>query len=268
MRAILSSTYDPKYFFFLPIVCWTWNRLGVGVVCYTPNKELDEKTKFVFDTLYSNKAYINVEHYTCPENKEATYAQCSRLFGAYSYGIVEDEVLVVGDVDMAMLKIPATTEDITNGGFTIFGVDLVPEKQYPMCYISATKRTWRETFHVADANLQESLDRMLAHEECENMRGNLWGRDQETAFNVISKRDDTIGICRAKAGTQFASNRLDRDDAFLMDRDVHDAIDFHLPRPGYEESNFMDILTILKTKYPYDDLSWMVEYRNEYIKLL
>jgi hypothetical protein len=73
---------------------------------------------------------------------------------------------------------------------------------------------------------------------------------------------------RAKLPERFATNRLDRDDAYLLERLNPDIIDYHLPRPGYEENNFNQIMTVLKYHYPNDNFDWLIEYREQYIKLL
>lgn len=265
MKSILSSTFDPKYFFLLPITTWSWNRLGVGVHCFIPDVEIDEATKFVFDTLKDNHAYISFAKFKSTENQQVTYAQCSRLFGG-TIDADDEEELIVGDVDMAMLSLP-NTED--KGEFTIYGYDLVPPQQYPMCYISALKRDWADTFYCKSIPLQNCLDNLLGDIVCDNMRGNYWAKDQEEAFKFISGSDKSVAyVNRAKPGTQFATKRLDRDDAYLMSREVSDVIDFHMPRPGYEGQNFNDIIGVFQKKYPFDDFSWMVNYRNEYINLL
>ena len=265
MKAILSSTFDPKYFFLLPITTWSWNRLGVGVECIVPDVAIPDSAQFVLDTLKDIKSYIRFTTFKSTENQQATYAQCSRLFGG-TLDLDDDEELIVGDVDMAMLSIP---EGGLNGEFTIYGHDLVPEGQFPMCYISALKKDWAETFHVEPYRLQDHLDDLLGDIDCGNMRGNYWAKDQETAYQWINNGENTISLVnRAKPGTQFATKRLDRDDAFILERDIFDVIDFHMPRPGFEDANFNIILTILQKKYPFDDFSWMVQYRNEYIKLL
>ena len=36
MKAILSSTYDDKYLWNLPLVTWCWNKLGIDVICFLP----------------------------------------------------------------------------------------------------------------------------------------------------------------------------------------------------------------------------------------
>ena len=162
----------------------------------------------------------------------------------------EDEVLITSDVDMAVFQIPANV----SGTFSVYGYDLVPEGQMPMCYLTASVKQWRETFGLDGKSYQQCLDEILGHEEMENMRGNLWSRDQEIAYDKITNRFSHTAIKRARPGTQFAENRYDRDDAFILDRLSPDTIDFHMPRPGYEPQNFEIIMKILKYHYPNDIL--------------
>lgn len=196
-------------------------------------------------------------------NKEATYAQCSRLFAHTVDEVGADEHVIVGDVDMLMFRLP----NIHPTDFCVFGSDLTPEKQYPMCYISAPKNKWHEAFGSYGDSLQKCLDNILGHENCENMRGNLWARDQEFAYNVISRHNPVL-VPRAREGTQFASNRIDRDDAFFLDRLTPDIIDYHAHRPGYTPENVEKIISVMAYFYPNEDLTWVREYANEYRKLL
>jgi hypothetical protein len=163
---------------------------------------------------------------------------------------------------MALFEIPphSLIDD-----FTIFGADLIPNSQYPMCYISATKKLWNEYFDVRNKTVQQCLDELLGNIDCENMRGNYWSKDQQTAFDAIFNKFPVL-VDRAKPGTQFATRRLDRDDAFLLERDMTDIIDFHMLRPGYE--HIETIIKVFETKYPLDDFTWMRTYSQEYKKLL
>jgi len=81
--------------------------------------------------------HATLQYIKSDKNKEATYAQCSRLFGG-SLGLPKDEMVIVSDIDMLLFKIPPTNK----GYFTVFGADLTPPKQYPMCYISVPKQDY------------------------------------------------------------------------------------------------------------------------------
>jgi hypothetical protein len=262
MKAIISTTYDDKYFFFLPIVSFLWNKMKVAVECFTPMPlpEHFKKIDLVRNAFASNALKVRVNYFDCPEHKKATYAQCSRLFGS-CLTLPDDEIIVVSDIDMANFKLPPYGGDIT-----IFGFDLVPHGQYPMCYATGRVSDWRSVMETSGKTLQQCLDELLGGIECDNMRGNYWAKDQETLWDNTCDR--AVHIPRARPGTQFASNRVDRDDSFWRDRLNHDVIDAHLWRPGYEDENFEKIIELIQFFYPNDDLTWMREYQQQYKALI
>ncbi len=270
MKVILSTTYDDIYLYCLPITTWAWNKIGVDVVCFSPIiKDDNFFKKFLLATttiIDCNLSKNNlVCHFDSPINKQTTYAQCSRLYGA-GLDLPEDEVLITGDVDMIVfgdyLKQKVADVDV-------FGSDLTPEKQVPICYISATVKTWREVMKIDGKTPQKCLDDLLGHIEAEHFRGNYWAKDQEKAFEMISSAPVNIHHhFRARQGTQFASKRYDRDDAFVLDRLNLDTIDYHIHRPAYEENNFAIMMKILEFHYPNEDFTWLREYTEAYKKLL
>jgi hypothetical protein len=269
MKAIISTTFHDNYLFFLPITTYSWNKLGVDVVCFCPNifdsLSADEnssrgRSDVVSDVLKAQKLNCDLYVFECPKNKEATYAQCSRLYGG-ALDLPDDEILITSDIDMAVFEIPPHADVAFH--FTVFGADLVPEKQYPMCYISATKKDWRSSLRVGYKTVQQCLDELLGHIDCENMRGNYWGKDQETAFDCIS---DAILVNRSNGQNQFATRRLDRDDSFLLERDMSDVMDYHMNRPGFD--NIETIVQVFRNKYPEDNHDWMIEYAAAYKALL
>jgi hypothetical protein len=260
MRAVISITDDDRYLFFLPIVCYCWDKLDVGVTCFYPARmgtkyeTLSDKFKTV---IRANRADLALEPFICPIEKEITYAQCNRLFA--SSLCKDEEMLITSDVDMAVFEIPPHY-----GKITIFGHDLVPPQQYPICYASGTAEYWKVAF--GDLPYQQQLDKLLGSIECENMRGNYWAADQEHLFNKTAGM--ALCVNRARPGTQFASRRVDRDDANWRSYLGPDLFDAHLWRPGYTDENFANILELLQFQYPNDNFQWLIDYRNKYIKLL
>lgn len=278
MKAIISSTYDDRYLYFLPIVTWCWNKLGVDVICFMPSSKtikLAPNSYGVRDYIFAdNKVNLiqrttkemNLKLYVfdAPEHKEATYAQCSRLYGA-CLNLREDEVLITSDVDMAVFKVPA----YGGTGMGVVGIDLVPKNQIPICYIYGDVKEWRNRFEINSRTYQQCLDDLLGNIEADHFRGNYWGKDQEEAYNkILGNNGYATLIPRAREGTQFASKRYDRDDAYILDRLNPDTIDYHMNRPGYEPQNFEIILKILQYHYPNDNFDWLISYNEQYKALL
>jgi hypothetical protein len=200
------------------------------------------------------------EYFKCSDHKQATYAQCSRLYGA-ALELDEQEILVTSDVDMLVFQYP--TWD--NNKFSIYGSDLVPPNQYPICYIIASVRKWREAFNINGRSLQKCLDDLVGVIECQDFRGCQWSLDQDHAFKHLQNQDKVL-YKRAYPNTQFATKREDRDSWGNVNR--FDLFDAHLPRPGYTEDNFNKILSLLQEKYPNDSFEWLIKYREDYVKLL
>jgi hypothetical protein len=267
MKAIISTTYDDKYIWYLPLTVWAWNKLGVDVVCFMPYKNTGNTFMLVSDTLtklpQTNKNVIY--NFDCPKHKEATYAQCSRLYGA-CLDLPEDEILISSDIDMLVFNdsvCKANGEKITSYGF-----DLTPESQLPMCYATAKVSTWRKVMQTGGRSYQQCLDDLLGDIDCDNMRGNYWAKDQEELADKVFATKDWFLVPRAKPGTQFADKRYDRDDAYILDRLSPDTIDYHMNRPGYEDGNFSVILQVLQYHYPNENFQWLIDYNEEYKKLL
>lgn len=83
MKAIISSTYDSTYSFFIPITTWLWNKLGVDVVCFMPyNNTIGKAFMLISDTLVNQKCSGVIYNFDAPPHKEATYAQCLRNYAA------------------------------------------------------------------------------------------------------------------------------------------------------------------------------------------
>lgn len=262
MKSVISTTYDNQYLFFLPIVTWCWNKIGVDVICFLPAPKVSDMNKLflVTNAMAQDGMEFKGYYFNAPEHKQATYSQCSRLYGA-CLDLSEDELLITSDVDMAVFTLPPYMNNLT-----VFGSDLVPDGQYPMCYVSGSVKQWRDAMNLHNKTYQQCLDELLGDIECDHMRGNYWGKDQQTLWENI-KGKATL-FTRARQGTQFASHRVDRDDINWRAYVNEDLIDAHLWRPGYAEGNFENIMELLTMKYPDDDFTWLKNYNQQYKQLL
>lgn len=225
---------------------------------------------------------MNLAIAACPErtqfptlniipDREVTYFQCARLFGA-CLDMPDDEIVITSDIDMAVFGNQFTQP--FPYGFEIYGSDLVPPNQFPICYIKAPVKYWRQAFNISTpgdgweiSTPFEYLEKMLGAIQCDNMRGNYWSRDQEHAFNKITESGiPLVNITRTNGHNQFAMRRMDRDG--WDQGNPQEVIDAHLPRPGHDLKNFNKIKDLFHAVYPQDDLTWMVEYHEKYLSLL
>lgn len=284
MKAVISTTYSDTYLYFLPITVFCWNKLNVDVICFMPldmsDGERNLKFGFIEGVMDKQGMKYQVELFDAPEHKEATYAQCSRLYGA-CLDLPEDEIICIGDVDM--LPFQALKNCIDNSivefgdMINVLGIDLVPEGQTPMCYAWGSVKQWRKAYQYAYGKgyydkdyfktYQEHLDLLLGDIDCENMRGNYWCKDQQE-LNSMLKKAVKVEHLRAREGTQFAKARVDRTDTNWRSYVNDELIDAHLWRDGFTDANFANILELLTMKFPDEDFTWLENYNSEYKKLL
>jgi len=270
-KAIISTTYSDTYLYFLPITVFCWNKLNVDVICFLPSvfdnpvtaKEVQQIT-LITEVVKQQNLSLSRHEFSSPKHKEATYAQCLRNYAA-CLDLSGEELLITSDVDMAVFKLP---ERIDNGNwFSIFGSDLVPDGQYPQCYISAPAKAWRDAFNLYNKTYQQAIDDLLGEDECEDYRGCRWSVDQEQSYLKISNRPVNL-IPRARPNTQFASHRVDRDDQNWRSYVDENLVDAHLWRNGYTDENHANIMELMKMKFPNEDFTWLDNFRKEYLKLL
>jgi hypothetical protein len=263
MRAILSSTEHDFYAFPLPIVAYSWDKIGVKSICFIPR---DNNPKLELAKKYCNEWCQFVE-FNCAPFRIPTYSQVSRLLGAALRFDDDNTVLITGDSDLAVF---GTALNICNdGNIHIIGADLTPDDQYPMCFIAMPVKTWRKVMQIT-ASPQQHLEEIINPIQSSNLRGTAWCLDQWLIKKKISEHPEESVFLhkRARAGTQFADHRVDRDDQNWRSYLGSTLLDAHLWRPGYTDDNFANILELLQTQYPNEDFDWLREYRNQYIQLL
>lgn len=272
-KAIISTTYDDKYLYFLPLVTWCWDKLGVDVICFMPYlmdhikdpniQSKRERYSLIIDTLDKLGVELQTAPFLAPEHKEATYSQISRLYAA-ALDLDEQEQLIVSDVDMLVFRTDFMQKS-ADDFFDVYGTDLVPEGQLPMCYTVGNVKTWRR-FFIKGRTYQECMDAELAHEECEGMRGNLWSRDQELLAKGVGEL--YFKHTRGNGQNQFAQNRVDRTDTNWRSYVNDELIDAHLWRDGFTDENHANIMELMRMKFPDEDFTWIDNYRNAYKQLL
>jgi len=282
--AVISSTYDDKYLFYLPITSWVWNKLGISVVCYMPyleNPEENDRVHLITDTKLKNNIQLSYKGFEAPEHKRATFAQVVRLFAATDVNYPPEATIISSDIDM--LCFGSIFKEVNDGEIHLIGADLLEDsmKQIPMCYIAMPVNKWRNVMGMWQSDgvnehgqrighlktHQECLDETIGKIESQDFRGCQWSFDQNLAHSKING-NAVIKHSRAKMPERFATNRIDRDDFYWEERIAPTIIDYHCHRPGYTDENFEKILKVIQYFYPEDDLTWMKEYQQAYKKLL
>jgi hypothetical protein len=264
MIAVLSATENDFYAYPLPIVVWTWYKLGIKSIVFTPE---NVGSKIELAKKYCGEM-TSFHTFKCEERKEATYAQTSRLFGAT---VVEDEneILITGDSDLAVFG--NQFEQFKDSEVRIIGADLLSDEmnQFPMCFIGMPVYKWKDIFCLRGDTLQMALDDTVGNLESISFRGDFWGYDQWLAYQTITRSGVKIfKNSRAKMPERFAMNRCDRDNIFWEKDLTKQTMDAHLWRPLFEAENFEKLMKLLKFFYPDENYDWLTSYNSEYLKII
>lgn len=257
MKAILSCTDNDLYSFFLPITTWSWKQIGVTSVVFVP-KIRSAKFEFAMDSCPVGTMFFEID---VAEDRQPTYFQCARLFGGF-LSLPKDEILITGDIDMAVFG--NEFEKAKSDKITIWGADLVPAGQYPICYVAMSVENWRKVMCIGECQTyMQCLENLLGEIQCDNMRGNYWAKDQETIYNAINQSGLPIEFIN-RARSEFNKTASRREDRDGWGQGV-DIIDAHLPRPGAKHENFHKTITLLEKTYP-GQTDWIVTYRNKFVE--
>ena len=264
MTAVVSFTNNPLYSFFAPIVNYAWNKIGAECHFIIPSDYKSVENKNIWDLIFSKIPSVFVTSITADSLKMPTYSQVARLYLASE--VDDEEILITSDADMIPFNADYFNK-FADGRIHVVGYDLCPKGQYPMCFCAMPAQKWKQTMKMGDLDIQQMLDIEVGSLKSSSFRGDFWSRDQWLLYNNLQGHN-VVFHARAREGTQFATHRYDRDDSFLLDRLSLDNIDFHCPRPGYEDKNIEIIVTVLKFHYPNDDFQWIFDYAKEYKNLL
>ncbi|SRR6266496_2973460 len=259
-RAIVVSTnYDDKYLFFLPIIWWAWKKIGWDVICMMPNRE-SKKKDFVLGQITDGLIIIPFD---CSKENEVLCTQCSRLY-AGNLAIPEYDVLLTSDIDMLPLSNYWSQEP---DKITAYGKDLSDE-HFPICYLSASPDKWRELMSLSG---NASMDMEIDLDYYCSITSNQWTIDQLILTDNLSNYlSEIVYVDRGKSPhSDYPIGRIDRS-AWIASHKETERIDCHLLRPGFTSENWPLILNEIKENLnpTEEELIWLNEYRNKYISML
>lgn len=228
---ILSSNDNLDYLKYYPYVSWAWNELGWDTLLFYNGKHTPLLAEF--ETIKNNwaternviRVVGNIDGY-----RSETIVQVSRLFAGICFPSSEENLLMLGDVDMIPLSDYWKPEPNT---ITTYGWDLTDYGHFPMCYVAAKATKWREMIGVESVyvSVEHEIKRLL--DKTPKAKSEVWEEwwqvDQdiltEMLLKEVSGRTDIIrGVHDG-----LAQGRADRYDwERTKDRGI---IDAHMPRP-------------------------------------
>lgn len=274
-KVILSTNDHPDYLFFTPITAWMWKQYGFDTILLMPEKKYDNTLlNHVLKTsmgLVDTTVFVEV-----PEGyREDTVTQASRIF-ASALTFHPEDYLITGDIDMLPLcDMFIQDYHAFRDNINLYGHDLTGYGHYPICYIAAKVKYWREFMELEQGNINGQIKAELDKwpKAKSDKWEDYWSTDQDIVTSKINfhkqiKPELYRMINRGhQPNSVLPFGRVDRYDwegSMKFER----KIDAHLLRPGHEYMNFQKTLDLIKQIFPYENFDWMIEYKNKYISLI
>lgn len=172
---VLSTDNNPDYYSLLPLVCYSWRKIGYWPIVYAIN--VPEHIQFLLMEYCQGHIFGNPP---IKDVKDSTFAQLKRLF---VNGCEDSDVLITADADMVIAK-DIFTHDVGRGQIVSYGYDLTGKSEIPICYVRATKGKWHELMgdtHIPDSAYSEQWERYWsADQQLLTLRAKQYGMDRIT----------------------------------------------------------------------------------------
>jgi hypothetical protein len=238
---ILSTDNNPDYYSLLPLVCYSWKKIGYTPVIIFVNVPYNTWKK-IMDACPEAKSHVL---YSIDGVKDSTYAQLQRLFMG-KYAPSPDDVFITADADMIIAR-DIFSHDVSQGQIISYGYDLTGRSELPICYVKATAAKWRELmgeFTIPDAAYNGKWE-------------TYWSVDQQ----LLTQRANEYGMGRitfVDRGNQnkhgLPTGRWDRHDFAHIPDSI---IDVHMPRGDWGAQ-----IQVFERLWPGEDHSFITKFRE------
>lgn len=239
--AVLSTDNNPDYYSLLPLVCYSWEKIGYTPIIIFVN--VPEEIRNI--TLDTRPKALRTVLDPCKGVKDSTIAQVQRLYEWVK--CQPNDTLITADADMVIAK-DIFTHDVSRGQIISYGYDLTGRSELPICYVKATAGKWCELmgeFRIPEKAYSERWE-------------DYWSVDQQ----LLTQRAHQYGIEKitfVDRGNQnkhgLPTGRWDRHDFSHIPEDI---IDVHMPRNDWDAQ-----IQVFQRLWPGEDYSFILKFRDE-----
>jgi hypothetical protein len=236
--AILSTDNNPDYYSLLPLVCYSWRKIGYEPVIIFVNVPFNAWEQ-IMNCCLDAKSHIV---HPVEGVKDSTLAQLQRLFMS-KHAPNPDDILLTADADMVIAKDIFTHE----GDIVSYGYDLTGRSELPICYMKATAANWRELMGEFTIPPKAYSDKWEDY----------WSVDQQ----LLTQRAHEYGMGRITFVDRGNNNkhglptsRWDRHDWNHIPDDI---IDVHMKRNDWDAQ-----IQVFQRLWPGEDYSFITKFRE------
>lgn len=228
-HAIVATDAHPHYSFFAPLTAEMWRRAGYEPIVLLIGEE--SRSMGVAVRRLSDSGVRCERVCALPGYRTCNLSQIARIYG-FALAAPGDYV-IVSDMDMWPLAGEwFQRNEAAPGHLALLYAN--NRQRFPMCYVGAEARVWREVCQVPDAGTVEQLAHahLLRHLSPATHAPDAWQHDEEWLTARIHEWPGYPDRCHFvnRAAGEPPADRLDRS-AWAGRGPQH--LDAHLLRPGY-----------------------------------
>lgn len=239
---VLSVNENQDYRYFMPLVQWSWKRIGWEVI--------------ILDT-------TNI---IIPEGyRSDTIAQISRLYAAIH--LHPNDMVMTGDIDMIALSDYWHPDP---NKISCYGHDLTGHTHFPICYIAMTAKKWCDVMELkpemgAGHCILRDLNTLPQAKEEDFYK--RWFTDQDLITERLEPfKNEIVSIERGQYPNGYACGRVDRGAWSLSHSEFIDCHMHHQIHHKGNEWKFEQTLEMLYHCFPGEDFKWFIDYTLDFKK--
>lgn len=262
---VLSVNENPIYQFTLPLVVWSWVKIGWEPMILQNFNGSEITQKFYLHESGSMIRIKTIPIHPIEGYRSDTIAQVSRLYAACF--AEEGDYLLTADSDMMALS---DYWQFDPKKITIWGHDLTSYQQIPICYIGMMAERWREVMCLSNSNVKELMKRDLEEMPDSGENGNQvdrWCTDQRLITKKINEvQFEKEFVHRGVLANGYPVGRIDR--SAWATYHPH-PVDCHLPHDIFNnDETFMKVMKMLASVFPLENFQWFVDYTEQFKKTI
>ena len=226
-KAIVATDNNPIYYPFWNTVSKFWYKV-IGIEPVLVYVGTENPTVMNLSDKYGEIVHFNLRDKKL-NFKTSTMAQTIRHFGATRY---PDDVCILSDADMLPLNKDYYLNqkevlDFDDDGVCFYSSDWPEPNRYPMCYIAAKGKNFKEIIGAEYNQFEEEIGKWVSY-------GHGWDTDEKVSYDKWKNsrfKDNSLFLKRGWRNN-IATNRIDRVVIQRLDWNNLDSyIDFHMLRP-------------------------------------
>lgn len=293
-KVIFSTDDNPVYYFFMPIVSKLWTKMGYHPHVFIVGNEnmwmSNVQKQLVLNASLSMGADVTILNSEIVQKSRefdgynlSAMAQISRLCSPCWPEAKNSDYYLTSDIDMLPLNKNWLNQQELSKSIHLFYANGYDHSRYAICYLGMNVDMWKKVIGIETKNIYVQLMNILNELKRNSPQQQQWSHDETFFFRQIKKfplyprmchmidrkiyKNPTVaGDGGGGAIPAFLPiDRLDRSN-WLFNGNIGNYVDAHCKRPGYKESNWREILHLLRCLLNSQELTLLESYYKEFIK--